>query len=417
MLFFALPDSNRVIFLISKRVTDNTLNGTVLLNSLNMAQSNLGTEDKSIGYELHSTSNILSLRQKFIIDVLTGFYKNNSEIEKHLQLLEIKLENNNVLPIIMAIDDYKSISSENSLRDTSLLEFSIMNVTNEILAEAANGVCTHISGEQFIILLSFAHTRSMFHIETAIHSLLENVSSLLSKFLGISVTFSVGSLCPSLSCISNSFNFAEKNLSKRFYSGKGSILKGSELSTTKNIITGLSIDAEKQILSFLKLGQIGKVEEMLNTVFDYIQSEYLSPSSTRMIINDLLGLVTRVCKENGLNFNEVFAEGTSPFEKLYHMDTIEDIRHWITPVFNKVMLLLSKETVDTSSGYIKKAISLIKTRYQQNISLADIAEELKISSTYLSKIFKDETEMGFTAYLCNLRLEKQKLLSRKADMN
>ena len=48
----------------------------------------------------------------------------------------------------------------------------------------------------------------------------------------------------------------------------------------------------------------------------------------------------------------------------------------------------------------------------------DVASEVGISSTYLSKLFKDELNVGFSVFLCNYRIKKaKKLLLQKPLSN
>jgi two-component system response regulator YesN len=56
----------------------------------------------------------------------------------------------------------------------------------------------------------------------------------------------------------------------------------------------------------------------------------------------------------------------------------------------------------------KRAIDYINEHYHQNLSLSDVAEALKISSYYLSRVFHQKIGVTFTDYLTNLRIEKAK---------
>lgn len=40
--------------------------------------------------------------------------------------------------------------------------------------------------------------------------------------------------------------------------------------------------------------------------------------------------------------------------------------------------------------------------------MTDIAQEINISSVYLSKFFKEELGVGYSEYICDLRLNKAK---------
>jgi len=68
----------------------------------------------------------------------------------------------------------------------------------------------------------------------------------------------------------------------------------------------------------------------------------------------------------------------------------------------------------TLSGTISKevfaALIYIDAHYKENISLKAVADEVYLSSFYLSRLFKKEVGVNFSTYLLNKRLEDAKML-------
>jgi two-component system response regulator YesN len=65
---------------------------------------------------------------------------------------------------------------------------------------------------------------------------------------------------------------------------------------------------------------------------------------------------------------------------------------------------------DSFSEITKSSIEIIKGKYNGNLTLEAVADEVAVSVPYLSKIFKQDTKITFTEYLNQLRIEKSKLL-------
>ena len=59
---------------------------------------------------------------------------------------------------------------------------------------------------------------------------------------------------------------------------------------------------------------------------------------------------------------------------------------------------------DIKNKYVNQAILFIKTHFSEDISISTIAEYLKISEGYLSRVFKKETTYTFTNYLSFYRI-------------
>ena len=73
--------------------------------------------------------------------------------------------------------------------------------------------------------------------------------------------------------------------------------------------------------------------------------------------------------------------------------------------------LQGKKTVD----YVKKAVEIIQERYIQGITIEETAEILKISTGYLSRLFRQETGYTFMDYLMYTRVTEAAKLLTKAD--
>src|SRR5690606_4956502 len=66
---------------------------------------------------------------------------------------------------------------------------------------------------------------------------------------------------------------------------------------------------------------------------------------------------------------------------------------------------------------IYKAIEFINHKYMEKISLEVVADYVHLSSSYFSKLFKEETGYNFSTYLNNVRVEKSKKLLMNEDIS
>jgi two-component system, response regulator YesN len=65
---------------------------------------------------------------------------------------------------------------------------------------------------------------------------------------------------------------------------------------------------------------------------------------------------------------------------------------------------------------IQTAIKYIHLNYQKPIQLKEVADLVYLSSSYFSRLFKEETGLNFVEYLTNYRLEKAKYLLKITTM-
>lgn len=80
----------------------------------------------------------------------------------------------------------------------------------------------------------------------------------------------------------------------------------------------------------------------------------------------------------------------------------------------RVKQILDTESATQTSDKYKSVIQMVKEyieqNYSSNITLEDAAEYVNISPNYLSALFKQKEQIGFSAYITKVRIEKAKSL-------
>ena len=64
-----------------------------------------------------------------------------------------------------------------------------------------------------------------------------------------------------------------------------------------------------------------------------------------------------------------------------------------------------------------KAKAYVDKNYGKQISLDEVASDLKVSTFYLSHIFSTESDFSLFSYLTNLRMQKARKLLIKGELN
>lgn len=89
----------------------------------------------------------------------------------------------------------------------------------------------------------------------------------------------------------------------------------------------------------------------------------------------------------------------------------KDLREQIHQAALKVSNLLMQKK-EEGNPLIHRALEIIRTRYNEDLNLTDVAQELFINHIYLSRLFKQQVGHSFKAYLIHVRMEAAaKLLS------
>lgn len=78
---------------------------------------------------------------------------------------------------------------------------------------------------------------------------------------------------------------------------------------------------------------------------------------------------------------------------------------------NQVQRKMSRKT----SSYVERCKEYVEKHYKEKLYLTDIAEQLGLSETYLSRLFKQETGEQLQNYIVDVRLERAANLLKYSD--
>lgn len=110
------------------------------------------------------------------------------------------------------------------------------------------------------------------------------------------------------------------------------------------------------------------------------------------------------------NINDSYEEA---YKILNTIDTYQDpqkiFRHVLDMFSGGMPKIVHSTIVEAAQEYIKQ-------NYAKNIGLKEIADHCHVSSSYISKIFKDDIQLGIVQYIHNVRIEKAKELLCNTSM-
>ncbi|WP_077622623.1 response regulator [Sediminibacillus massiliensis] len=168
-------------------------------------------------------------------------------------------------------------------------------------------------------------------------------------------------------------------------------------------------DVEKELVEAIKKGDIQTGINRFDTYCQSIQqaADY-QPEVFKKAMEDFFIVLTRTTKE--LGFDDDVQMSFGRFEttmqikeaaKSHLLFIIERIGEWRT---------------NGIQGLLIRAKSYMESNYHKALTLEEVADQIGISSYYLSKLFKDRFQVTFVEYLTKIRLDQAKELLLDASM-
>ncbi len=168
----------------------------------------------------------------------------------------------------------------------------------------------------------------------------------------------------------------------------------------------------------IKAGFTGKALELFCASCDVISTDMSDAAEAlRIVSSNTISVILSVINETGLRISDVFENDGEPFKQVFRIDTLPEMKEYISFVICKTTGLIEK----LKTKKVNKTIADIKEYINANISAdglypASIAGKFYLNPSYLSRMFKQETGQTLTEYITKARMDLAVTLLGQTDL-
>ncbi|MGG1518124.1 helix-turn-helix domain-containing protein [Paenibacillus oryzisoli] len=321
---------------------------------------------------------------------LTRLLKNDrgtADITQTLELLDITFPHDNYRCLILLL-------SEDQLVSESFLELVKSGLDQSI----ASIYWVELDGRSKSIILNVDSQQASEH---AIQVICEGLYSMSVAYRAIGV----GRLCQSIDDLHRSYGEALHALEYRFIQEEGSTLYVERFADT--VTWKGTIQEEEELKVAIRNGQAEvAVEKAHRVVRMEVQTYQLSLDGIRFLCYRVatVALITleelNIAELPEVNWNELLQQ--NEFDAM-----LTEIRR----LYEEAVRLVIQEREGRNDHLIREIRLYLETHYtDQNLSLTSVADTFGISSSYLSRYFKNQTGTNFVDYVNRCRIEASKRL-------
>ncbi|MEK8126623.1 response regulator [Paenibacillus filicis] len=323
----------------------------------------------------------------------------------------IKLTDNPALVIVFRFDKKALNALSYTESDLPLIRYAAANIMEESIGDRFGGRHELLTLEDQFVLIA-GSPDGLRH--TDIQERLEPIQRNLSTFLKVSISIGVGGETQ-LTHLHQSYRDAQEVLSQRFFhGGKGVFLAGDTVESAPAATLTPKFqedfaDLEQRIREALAASNysdfVVEVEEWLHTFKEQDLSIRRIHLHSYAFIDSL---IREIKAANGELVKEAVKQFEGFAEQVQHQETFEELSTLLTVVIQKFVEY--RHTKKQPHKTIQYVLCLIDEKYMTNLTLKSIAEEVFISQSHLSTLFRQEMGINFLDYLHQYRIEKAKQL-------
>lgn len=354
-------------------------------------------------------------REKLVNMLLHG--KELSDKEKHSmdEILITQFSHENFVVFWGAIDDYKSFANNYPKEMQNAIKFGIINVLERLFKEIGIvGLGIEIfdgTGDGIALLANIN-----FGIDKKED--LSNVSDRARNFVmenfGVTLTIGIGNTYDSYALVHKSFFEARSAVLYRFLKGKNKTLFFNEIEKNKNYF--YPFEYEKEFIMAIKQGKQDVLKITLDNIFTGISENMTSPESAKKSCENLMTTLEKTIYELDMELSFSIEE---ELQELFseQFDTIDSFKVAFVQLGKKICEIIEKSKESKNYKLREKIIEYIEGNFSDcNLSLNSIAEEFDMSTSYITRYFKDQTGYSLMHYIDTLKMSKVKELLKSTEM-
>lgn len=371
---------------------------------------------------------IPSLQRQFLLSLLEGKEKSRSRIDPYFEDMRIPLKSAFPVYLLVArIDSWRAVSIR---PDQESLLYAVQNIVEECLGERV--LLTAVIYERSKIVwfiqprqvqggpIEDEEWERVFYL---IKGMLETVQDVCSSLLKLPISFVFGNAPCDWTVISERFDQLITLLAKKIgLQSEVLLIEGSGKEMIDKVepsdkVAGFSLQRKVNLLGYhLENGEeqaFTAILEELRSIFmdddvhDFLKMEvYHSISSLMMSYMNRYELTSKVIKH------------VAP-DKLLDTETIiswTDLSDYFQELAQYIFRCKENELDENVHMIVSKVREYIQTNMDKSISLTELAQQVHLNPSYLSRLYKSITGYGITEYTASLRNEKAKKLLKETNM-
>lgn len=326
---------------------------------------------------------------------------------------------NNYFPTDFIYSNYQIIYVDTNLDgmltlDNSLFSEKVCNYINSSFRNLAH-VIFNSDYMGHVIVLNFDENKKM-QIKNAVLALFYHIRDLNELYGNFRINIGCSKIKVSCSKLIDAFEEAIVAEWGRLIFLGNMIIDYDQIAGLQRFASHLIISSQEKIeiqegITYLKIDELGKTfGNLYNKATTYNNS---NPQDMMQTFYYLQGIL-KDCISNPIQKEKIEVDCYFAYQDAKNFQQI----------FKNIFLKLEKSMIaeqkiikEKMVKPIEEAVRFMRKNYTNLISLEDVAEVSNVSASYLSRLFKEEMEIGYNEYLTQIRMEEAKKMLSDTNMS
>lgn len=179
------------------------------------------------------------------------------------------------------------------------------------------------------------------------------------------------------------------------------------------------LEEEPELLRVIRCGcrneAVAIINRLLVIIYSYANNNM---SLVKSLLLEMLSAMNRAAVKAGADPEEIFSRNYCYFSHLGEIEGEEELSAWVCGILEEIMASLSNNVIDKRARTMLQVTDILNKRYGEHLTRDDVADELNLSSTALTRLIKEQTQCGFSQLLTKVRVgqAEQMLIETEAPL-
>lgn len=349
-------------------------------------------------------ANIYDILEHSLLSHLTYNIPSLSECLSTLREYSITIHPHDLVTALMVVDQYEQLQDLYQDSHGQLIQFSLLNIMNEILTKSGSGLVVHESGSRYLLLFYNENETRSFHLITGV---LEEIRTVLKNYFNVTPHFCISEMTQDLSRLRILYQQCLLLDEQEFFLFPGSV-NHYESSWKTTLCQALLTRTRHTLNAFMDPGFTSSF--LLQPLEKQLREELSSKAVLNIFYDSYIVYLHNQCPSDGDSYIWVrdFLQTLSACKNYYEM-----LEQFVAHA--QKLERLSRERMSCSRE-ILQALQFLQNNYSRQITLNEVSNLVGLSPNYFSSIFKKELGTSFLEYLNRYRIEKSMKLLQNTSM-
>lgn len=372
----------------------------------------VSNENINLAKQLKSKSTII--RNQFIMSILNGKPNTQKELQNMEDAFKLDFQYPYFLVMMFLIDDYGSFDVDDRKDMQDLAIFSIINVTEELSQEFGQGYGVELPDGRGVALL--LNIKYEYKKERYISELAFKTKDFFTKYFGFTLTVGIGNIYNRLDLIHESFLEANRAVYYRLIKGYGNVIFYENIKERQKQMYKYPVELEEELIMAIKSGKSDDIRTIVLNIKEYITNNSMTIEAVQCVCFGIINSIMKVLSDINIDTSQCFKNEeeilfAQPFE------TIDNLVDRIIGFCSTICHYVQEQKESRNFELREKILAVVEENFMDSsLSLDSIASKFNMSSSYISRYFKDQTGYSLMQYVDMLRMNEVKRLLKDTDI-